>query len=102
MRSDQPVQPFLGQFEGMHERVVKPTHVARSAKLGAALAYQSQLGFQFGGPDVLRQRLADGDGCERFRSDADLDLHIPMSTRSPGHAAGPKTRSKIASTCLKW
>ena len=77
VRGDRPLQPFHGRFAEMQEHVLKPTDLSQAAKLDASLAYRSQLGFQFGGADELRQRLADGDGCERFRSEVtDLDLRL--------------------------
>ena len=77
MRGDQPSQPFRGRFAEMREHVVQPTNLSRAAKRDASLAYRSQLGFQFGGADELRQRLADGDGGERFRSTTtSIDLRL--------------------------
>ena len=76
-RSGEPAQPFRDKFGGMREHVVTPTALARSAKLDAALAYPSQLGFQFGGADGLRRSLADGAADECFRTAAgDVALNL--------------------------
>ena len=47
------------------------TSRAVSAKLDAALCYRSQLAFQFGSGEALRDRLGNGEGVECFRSRTD-------------------------------
>lgn len=44
---------------GLRERVVALPDGALTAKIAASAAYTSQIGFQFGGPDALREKLTD-------------------------------------------
>ncbi len=65
-RSGPVAEPFAPAFAAWPEEVAHPDHASRAAKGEAALAYASQLGFQFGGLDAARARFAGLD-CETFR-----------------------------------
>ena len=66
VRQESPAEPLAARFSGLPERRVAATEDDRAARLAAALAYRSQLGFQFGGPEAARARLA-GENGETFR-----------------------------------
>ena len=79
IRQSRPVEPFAALFEAMPERRVALDAPARGAKLRAASAYASQLGFQFGGAVALAARLA-GEREERLRAaDGPAFGHLPLS-----------------------
>ena len=60
-------QPFSDRFGALPERSVMLDPADLAAKRAACLAYPSQLGFQFGGPDGLDARLGQAGPVERFR-----------------------------------
>ncbi len=69
IRPERCAEPLAELFEGLDMLRCPLGEAARAAKGGAALAYASQLGFQFGGPEALRARLAE-QGFEAFRAGA--------------------------------
>jgi LmbE family N-acetylglucosaminyl deacetylase len=60
-------EPCRGRFAALLEMAVSPDATARAAGRAAALAYTSQLGFQFGGSAGWNRLAAALDGRERFR-----------------------------------
>lgn len=77
VRDATPKEPLKHLFERAPERVVRLDAAAETRKTEACAAYASQLGFQFGGPDGLRQRLAAEEGIERFRLQGRLPPDFP-------------------------
>lgn len=69
VRTATPAEPFATMMAGKPERSVEADAVERDAKQAACLAYASQVGFQFGGVDGLRNRLSEAGAAEHFRSD---------------------------------
>lgn len=67
VRDAAPKQPLRHLFEVYPERMVRLGAEAERRKAEACAAYASQIGFQFGGAEGLRERLAAEDGIERFR-----------------------------------
>jgi LmbE family N-acetylglucosaminyl deacetylase len=63
-REDTPRRPFAKTWEALPDHVL-PSVPGRKHR--ACLAYASQLGYQFGGPDGLARALADTGGVERMR-----------------------------------
>lgn len=82
VRTIEPKEPLRAIFERHPEQVVRLDGEAERRKAQACAAYASQLGFQFGGPDGLRARLAAEDGVERFR----LQGRLPPDLRDAGFA----------------
>lgn len=68
IRSATPVEPFRDCISALPERHVLLDQSALASKAAACLAYTTQLGFQFGGPDALRARLAASGGAEHLRA----------------------------------
>jgi LmbE family N-acetylglucosaminyl deacetylase len=67
VREDHPKQPFGPRFAALPEQVNGLTLEDVAAKRASCLAYRSQLGFQFGGPAGLDERLGRAGATERFR-----------------------------------
>ena len=67
VRDAAPKQPLRHLFEPYPEWTVRLGAEAERRKAEACAAYASQIGFQFGGAEGLRERLAAEDGIERFR-----------------------------------
>ena len=65
-RSGPVAEPFAGSFAVLPEQATNLDEESRAAKSAAALAYASQLGFQFGGEAAARARFASLDR-ETFR-----------------------------------
>ena len=70
VRATMPARPFADRFDGLDDIALPLDAQAQAAKLVAALAYASQIGFQFGGPQALSTHLADAAGLERFATRA--------------------------------
>ncbi len=68
-RSGPVAEPFAAAFAAWPEEVATLDEASRTAKGEAALAYGSQLGFQFGGAEAARARFAGLDR-EAFRLSA--------------------------------
>jgi LmbE family N-acetylglucosaminyl deacetylase len=66
-RGASPPEPFRDQMAALATWTVPLDGAARAAKENACLAYASQLGFQFGGAERLRDALRQGEGAEQFR-----------------------------------
>ncbi|WP_232631714.1 PIG-L deacetylase family protein [Methylobacterium sp. Leaf118] len=77
VRDAAPKEPLRALFEGLPEQGVRLDATAQARKAAACEAYTSQLGFQFGGPEGLRQRLAAEDGIEGFRLQGRLPAGFP-------------------------
>ena len=71
-RSGTVAEPYAARFTSVQERIVASDATSRAAKTEAALAYPSQLGFQFGGADAARARFSTLDR-EEFRVGARRD-----------------------------
>ncbi len=69
IRPERRAEPLAGMFEGLDVAPSSLDEASRAAKCRAALAYASQVGFQFGGPEALRAKLA-GQDVEVFRAGA--------------------------------
>ncbi len=76
-REARPAEPFVERMSALPEHAVALDHDALQAKRSACLAYASQLGFQFGGPEGLDARLAAAESVELFRS---TDTVMPLSS----------------------
>ena len=66
-REARPAEPFAHRMSALPEHAVPLDDGATRAKRAACLAYASQLGFQFGGPEGLDRRLAAAGSAELFR-----------------------------------
>lgn len=66
-RDARPAEPFAERMGALPEHAVALDGEAFQAKRSACLAYASQLGFQFGGPEGLDARLAEAGSVELFR-----------------------------------
>ena len=73
-RTANPREPFGDAMSRLPERSVVLDKAALAAQEASCLAYVSQLGFQFGGADRLRAKLAEAGAIERFRSINALSL----------------------------
>jgi LmbE family N-acetylglucosaminyl deacetylase len=67
VRSDVPKEPLRTDFTPLPPCAVRFESEAQVRKAEACGAYATQLGFQFGGPAGLAERLAQEGGVERFR-----------------------------------
>ncbi|GJE15504.1 PIG-L deacetylase family protein [Methylobacterium marchantiae] len=67
VRSAAPKQPFREEFGALSETMVHYSARAEARKGRACAAYETQLGYQFGGVDGLMRRLAEEARSERFR-----------------------------------
>ena len=72
VRDQTPKEPLRPRFADLPETECRFGPEGRVAKGAACAAYATQLGFQFGGPEGLAQRLAQEDGRERFRRQGTL------------------------------
>ena len=68
IRTDAPAEPFGERFGALQSAQVDLDGAAQAAKVRAATAYVSQLGFQFGGAERARAVFAGAEPCERFRA----------------------------------
>ena len=75
-RSATPMEPFGIRMAKKPEREVLLDTAALDAKEAACLAYASQLGLQFGGPDGLRAKLAQAGSVEYFRCDGWIEMNL--------------------------
>lgn len=66
-RETHPAEPFADRMSALPEHAVPLSDHAMQAKRSACLAYASQLGYQFGGPEGLDRRLAAAGRVELFR-----------------------------------
>ncbi len=82
VRTAEPKQPLRAIFEPLPVQTVRLDETAERCKEEACGAYTSQIGFQFGGPDGLRARLAAEDRVERFR----LQGRLPAGLHDAGFA----------------
>lgn len=69
LRDAVPVEPFAAELAAEGQLEVELNDAERSAREAATRAYQSQLGFQFGGEDRVAAWLARAGCRERFRGD---------------------------------
>ena len=69
VRGSAPPEPFREPMEALPEHRILLDDDARRAKEAGCLAYASQLGFQFGGPEGLQAKLAESGTFEIFRGD---------------------------------
>ena len=67
IRRDTPSRPFGAEMAALPALDLPFGEVALAAKRKAALAYRSQIGFQFGGAAALAQHLAEAGRIESFR-----------------------------------
>jgi LmbE family N-acetylglucosaminyl deacetylase len=77
VRDDLPKEPLAADFTPLPRRVVRFGAGAQARKAAACAAYASQLGFQFGGPAGLAERLSREGGAERFRLSGGLPPAFP-------------------------
>ncbi|MER2249859.1 PIG-L family deacetylase [Methylorubrum podarium] len=82
VRTAEPKEPLRAIFAHLPEQIVRLDAEAGRRKAEACVAYASQIGFQFGGPEGLRDRLAAEDGIERFH----LQGRLPPDLRDAGFA----------------
>ncbi len=66
IRPGEPKEPYRTRFAAEPEAVLRLDADARARKTQAALAYASQLGFQFGGADKARAVFEAAEPVERF------------------------------------
>ena len=74
VRGGAPAEPFRERMEALPEHRILLDDEASRAKEAGCLAYASQLGFQFGGPEGLRARLAASGTSESFRVSPGADV----------------------------
>lgn len=72
IRRDTPSRPFAQELEALPALDFALGEASLTAKQEAVLAYQSQIGFQFGGAEALAQRLAEAGRTESFRGSGAL------------------------------
>ena len=78
----------------MPERAVPLDVGARARRLAACLAYGSQLGFQFGGPDGLARRLDEAGAVESFRLQGPMPAAFEEAfEHAADHPAAPKPQA---------
>lgn len=70
-RADTPRRPYESTLAHLPETVMQGDATRRHA---ACAAYATQLGYQFGGPEGLRQAFAKAGGTELFRLQGELVL----------------------------
>ena len=68
IRTDRPFEPFADRFAELAKATVVLDATAHATKVEAALAYASQLGFQFGGADAARVVFNNAERVERLRA----------------------------------
>lgn len=76
-RAMKPPRPFGARREAAPEVAFQLGDEALRRRRDACLAYESQLGFQFGGPAGLADRLAEAGRTERFRVQGRLPDGLP-------------------------
>ena len=74
IRPEAPRRPFAEKFAALPERRVTLDTPALAAREAACAAYTSQLGYQFGGLDALRTKLAQAGPIETFSGKPDVTL----------------------------
>ena len=74
VRGGAPAEPFRERMEALPEHRILLDDGARRAKAAGCLAYASQLGFQFGGPEGLQAKLAESGTFETFRGRLTTDV----------------------------
>lgn len=79
VRTAVPKEPLAHLFVDLATHVVALDAGAQARKFEACAAYASQIGFQFGGTEGLRERLAREEGVERFRLEGRLPATFPGS-----------------------
>ena len=67
VRKAEPKEPFREIFSSQPVRESRFDATCEAAKAASCVAYRTQIGFQFGGPEGLAERLAAENGVERFR-----------------------------------
>ena len=91
VRLDTPLRPFDESLQHLPSVEIMLSGSAMSRKRDACLAYRSQIGFQFGGPDGLDGRLARAGMGETFRIDGDMPTELLNASRRAApapHAGG--------------
>ena len=73
IRPDVPRRPYAERFAGLPQRRVALDARALAAREAACGAYRSQIGYQFGGSDALRAKLAQAGATETFSGLPTLD-----------------------------
>ncbi len=91
VRADTPTRPFEDAMTRLDCTEVVLSADALDRKRLACRAYASQIGFQFGGPEGLDQRLDASGGAEAFRVEGrlppDLFSRDPTEVPAPREAA---------------
>ena len=64
--------PFANDFKGRNERRIDLSPSEVDLKAVAAIAYLTQLGFQFGGRETAREAITSIGGTERYFAECDL------------------------------
>ncbi|CAO4168285.1 PIG-L family deacetylase [Methylorubrum populi] len=82
VRTAEPKEPLKAHFAHLPEQIVHLDSEAERRKEEACAAYASQIGFQFGGLEGLRNRLRAEDRIERFH----LLRNLPTDLRDAGFA----------------
>jgi len=77
VRCADPKEPLRESFAGLAPFAMSLTPAATAAKRAACAAYESQLGFQFGGVGGLHDRLAQEGAMENFRRSGILPQRFP-------------------------
>ena len=77
VRCADPKEPLRESFAGLAPFAMSLTPAATAAKRAACAAYESQLGFQFGGVGGLHDRLAQERAMENFRLSGALPQRFP-------------------------
>lgn len=86
IRTDTPAEPFGSRFLQTPQVELDCSGAAHAAKVRAALAYDSQLGFQFGGADKAREVFETATSLERLRAEPQaaeiLERLTPLHART--------------------
>lgn len=83
VREAGPKEPFRDLFATLAMREIRFDRPCATAKAAACAAYRTQIGFQFGGPEGLAERLAAEGATERFRVSGRLPDAL-LAARSSG------------------
>ena len=88
IRPERSIEPLAALFAAFDAVQAPLDETSRAAKCRAALAYASQVGFQFGGPDALRAKLSE-QGHEAFRAQGNAAAAI-IGPASPHRASSTR------------
>ncbi len=98
IRPERSAEPLAATFEPLDAMQTPLDEMSRDAKRQAALSYASQIGFQFGGADALRVRLAE-QSFETFRAQGNAAAVIATAGFPPA-ATGTAVKTFAVATVI--